>query len=242
MAKVHSILTLHERGWSQRRIARALGIDRGTVLRHVRAAEAVRAAHAPPGTSAVEPGSAAAIVSNAANAPTRTADGEGAGAAVANVSNTANAPIGSNVSNAANAPTGSGGRTSDCEPYRAFIQDKLEQGLSAVRIHQDLTAELNAAVTYTSVRRFVRRLVLRAPAPFRRMGCAPGEEAQIDFGTGAPIITAEGKRRRTHVFRIVLTGRSYRLRNQPAEKTNGKASRKNTTADAAEQACTAPAE
>jgi hypothetical protein len=118
---VHSILTLHERGWSQRRIARALGIDRGTVLRHVRAAEAVRAAHAPPGASAVEPGPAAAIVSNAANAPTGAAAGEGTGAAVANVSNTANAPIGSDVSKAANAPTGSGGRTSDCEPYRAFI-------------------------------------------------------------------------------------------------------------------------
>ena len=33
MAKVHSIQTLHARGWSQRRIARELGVHRETVAR-----------------------------------------------------------------------------------------------------------------------------------------------------------------------------------------------------------------
>jgi hypothetical protein len=28
--------------------------------------------------------------------------------------------------------------------------------------------------------------------PIRRMEVAAGEEAQIDFGTGAPIVTADG--------------------------------------------------
>jgi transposase len=37
------------------------------------------------------------------------------------------------------------------------------------------------------------------------MECAPGEEAQVDFGSGAAVVTPEGKRRRTHVFRIVLS-------------------------------------
>jgi transposase len=37
------------------------------------------------------------------------------------------------------------------------------------------------------------------------MECGPGEEAQVDFGTGAPVISAEGKRRKSHVFRIVLS-------------------------------------
>jgi len=37
------------------------------------------------------------------------------------------------------------------------------------------------------------------------MECEPGEEAQVDFGTGAFIITPEGTRRKTHVFRIVLS-------------------------------------
>ncbi len=35
---VHSIYVLLERGWSQRRIAAALGIDRRTVARYVRLA------------------------------------------------------------------------------------------------------------------------------------------------------------------------------------------------------------
>jgi hypothetical protein len=34
---------------------------------------------------------------------------------------------------------------------------------------------------------------------------AAGEEAQVDFGTGAPVIQPDGKRRKTHVFRIVLS-------------------------------------
>ena len=37
MALVDSIITLHGHGWSLRRIARELGIDRETVARHIRA-------------------------------------------------------------------------------------------------------------------------------------------------------------------------------------------------------------
>jgi IS30 family transposase len=36
MALVHSILTLATQGWSRRRIARELGVDRETVSRHIR--------------------------------------------------------------------------------------------------------------------------------------------------------------------------------------------------------------
>ena len=38
MATVQSILTLHERGWSARRIARELQVNRESVSRHVRLA------------------------------------------------------------------------------------------------------------------------------------------------------------------------------------------------------------
>jgi hypothetical protein len=37
------------------------------------------------------------------------------------------------------------------------------------------------------------------------MECEPGAEAQVDFGTAAPVITPEGKRRHPHLFRIVLS-------------------------------------
>jgi transposase len=46
MAKVHSIQTLHARGWSQRRIARVLGVHRETIARYLRLAES--GAHASP--------------------------------------------------------------------------------------------------------------------------------------------------------------------------------------------------
>ena len=37
------------------------------------------------------------------------------------------------------------------------------------------------------------------------MECEPGAEAQIDFGQGAPVVQPDGKRKRPHVFRIVLS-------------------------------------
>ncbi|MGE0480403.1 MAG: IS21 family transposase [Vicinamibacterales bacterium] len=109
--------------------------------------------------------------------------------------------------------TGSAGRRSRCEPLRAVILAKLEQGLTAQRIWQDLTAEHDFADSYQSVQRFVRTLGAATPLPFRRMECAPGEEAQIDFGRGAPLITpadpnrpgGRPQRRTTHLFRIVLS-------------------------------------
>ena len=61
-----------------------------------------------------------------------------------------------------------------------------------------------------SVRRYVSKLQQKTPQLVRRMEVAAGEEAQVDFGTGAWIAstdTATGKtsRRRSWVFRIVLS-------------------------------------
>lgn len=131
-------------------------------------------------------------------------------------SNPAGAPPGSEgspvaaVSNAAGAPPGSLGaaeavQPSTCEPYRAVILAKLEQGLTAQRIWQDLVAEHGFPALYHSVRRYVRKLARTSPQPFRRMECAPGAEAQVDFGTGAAVIQPDGQRRRPHVFRIILS-------------------------------------
>lgn len=52
--------------------------------------------------------------------------------------------------------------------------------------------------------RFVRRLGASLPLPFRRIECPPGEEMQVDFGQGA-WIEPDGKRRRPHLFRAVLS-------------------------------------
>ena len=170
MALVETIQTLHQRGWSQRRIAEHLGIHRETVARHLERA---------------------AAESKPANAPTGSDDGfEG--------SKPANAPLGS-------AAAARIGRPSDCAPWRAVITTMLEQGLTAQRIFQDLSNDHDYRGSYYSVRRFVVKLEERIELPFRRMESGPGEEVQVDFGTGAPLVDSDGKRRRTHVFRMVLS-------------------------------------
>ncbi len=77
--------------------------------------------------------------------------------------------------------------------------------MTAQRIFQDLVSDHGFGGKYHSVRRFVRRLAPKQELPFRRLECGPGEEAQVDFGKGAPIQEANGRRRRPHVFRIVLS-------------------------------------
>jgi transposase len=183
VAMIETILSLRQRGWSQRRIARELGINRETVARYLRQPPAPpKPAIAPLGSSLTEDTSKPAI-----------------------------APLGSDgaLPSVEQPPCAEGppavGRPSDCAPWRAAIQSKLELGLSAQRIHQDLVAEHGFTGSYYSVRRFVRQLEETLELPFRRLECAPGEEAQVDFGTGAPLVLPDGSRRRTHVFRIVLS-------------------------------------
>ncbi|MDH5679621.1 MAG: IS21 family transposase [Nitrospinota bacterium] len=102
-------------------------------------------------------------------------------------------------------PPGSlAGRKSLCGPLADVIRAKLDAGLSAKRVWQDLVTEHGFVGGYDSVKRYVRRTNNKAPLPFRRMECDPGSEAQIDFGSGAWVIE-NGKRRRPHLFRITLS-------------------------------------
>ena len=169
LAMVNAIWTLRQRGWSQRRIARELGIDRETVARYVHL-----------GQTDPKP---------ATNAPTGSAG-----------SKPANAPLGSEDRDSPKP-----GPESRCESYRHEVEDKLQSGLSCQRIYQDLRDEHGFEGSYYSVRRFVKRLEEDRPIPFRRLECLPGEQAQIDFGAGAPVVRSDGKRKRPHVFRIVLS-------------------------------------
>jgi transposase len=249
MADIQAISKLHQQGWSQRRIARELDVDRETVAKYVRASRCdPKPATAPLGSDEVD--------DQAAEGPARPLAGEafldekGIGACPASPllavppgqfktsqsasrlgePKPAKAPIGSaeifgaadpaqsphelaagiaasTVGIAAEAVVVSSEKEacrSACEPYRQVILEKLEQGLSGQRIYQDLRAE-GFPHEYHSVRRFVARLRGTSPLPFRRMECAAGEEAQVDFGTGAWIEQPDGKRRKSHVFRIVLS-------------------------------------
>jgi transposase len=101
--------------------------------------------------------------------------------------------------------TGKMGRKGLCDSLAERISAKCALGLSAQRIFQDLKLEVQFAGSYESVKRFVRQLRARAPEAVQRIEVAPGEEVQVDFGLGAPVQVAEDRKRRTWIFRIVLS-------------------------------------
>jgi len=179
MAVRDSILTLYDRGMPQRRIARELGINRETVSRHI------RGTHNRPPDPAISPiGNSTGDDSKPAIMPAGTEPVESPKPAIV--------------------PIGKPGRRSDCEPYRAVIDTGIEKGLSAQRLFQDLRVEHGFTGGYDSVKRYVRRLTAGQPERVYRMECEPGAEAQVDFGLGAPVLV-DGRKRRTWVFRIVLS-------------------------------------
>lgn len=205
MAKIDAVLHLHQQNWSIRRIARELGIHRDSVSRQIRLwQQRSKQAGAPIGSDGIIVGAKQATPEGGAH---------GFGLADEEVgseqSKQARVPIGSVDVSAATSGAGrqqSGQhQPSLCAAWRDLIISKLASGLTAQRIYQDLVSDHGFAGKYPSVRRFVRRLEHAQPLPFRRLECAPGQEAQVDFGTGARVHLADGKRRCTHVFRIVLS-------------------------------------
>ncbi len=144
-----SIIALLERGWSKRRIARELQLDRATVRRLLRAR------------------------ANAATNPAVGSDAVGPPKPATNLA------LGSDevaAANAASNPTigARPGPPSLCAPFATEIGAAVETGLSAQRIYQDLISEHGFRGGYSSVKLFVRRLTATAELPFRRMECEPG--------------------------------------------------------------------
>ena len=204
MATIHSVETLHRSGHSCREIARLLGIDRGTVNAYVRR---LKAAAGDEGAGATEANRPPAAPPNPPNPQTgadqNRPDPHTGSSGPEPVAKVAVMPPGNGA--IGHLPQVPSGPPSLCEAYQEFIEEKLDQGLSITRIHQDLKAAHDFAGSYHAVRRFVLRLGQKRPLPFRRMECEPGEEAQIDFGTGAWVVDENGKRRRPWMFRIVLS-------------------------------------
>src|SRR6266487_3401032 len=166
-----TILALHQQGWSKRRIARELELDRKTVRRHLRAAPQPR-----------EGGAAADSKS-----PTNPRTGWDPQNPKSPTPQTGSDP---DSKSPGNPRTGSlqligAGPDSLCEPWKEGIEAALASGLSIQRIHQDLVAEHQFGGSYDSVWRFVRKLERVLELPFRRIEVEPGHELQVDFGQGA---------------------------------------------------------
>ena len=173
----HTILTLAGNGWSNRRIARELGINRETVGKYLLLARPKPAISTPGSDS--DPNSKPAIpIPGSEPVP----DSKPA------------------ISTAGSAA----GRQSLCQPHSPQIEAAVGVGLSAQRIYQDLVCDHGFVGSYQAVKRFVRHLRETQPIPFVRMEVEPGAEAQVDFGQGAWVVV-DGKRKRPHFFRVVLS-------------------------------------
>jgi transposase len=174
----HSITTLAAHGWSHRRIARELDIHRETVGRHLRLA---------------------------GSKPAKVLTGSGPDPAAKPAIPLTGSEAGLELKPAIPlAGCLTAGRQSLCVPWQAVIESAVQAGLSAQRIYQDLICDHAFTGGYHSVQRFVRQLLQTQPVPFVRMEVDPGMEAQVDFGQGAWVLV-DGKRKRPHLFRIVLS-------------------------------------
>src|SRR5713226_880528 len=96
--------------------------------------------------------------------------------------------------------------TSACEPYREAIELGLSRGRNARAIWQDLVSAYNFASSYQSVQRFVRkRRGAQTPQARVVIVTAPGQEAQVDYGTGPMVRDPESRKyRRTRLFVMTL--------------------------------------
>lgn len=198
--KRQQVIALGRLGWSLRRIEQATGVRRETASAYIKAAGiSVR----PPGNwgRAAKP----AIEVTTDSDPTthdNSADNQPEVAKPAIQVTT--------DSGLTSPPTKkhSPGRTlSSCEPYREFIQESLQRGRNATAIWQDLVTEQGFTHSYQSVKRFVNKLY---PPELQQQARAvivtePGEEAQVDYGTGPLVRDPQtGKYRRTRLFVMTL--------------------------------------
>lgn len=196
MAAINAILTLHKSGHSGRAIARMLGVHRDTVARHLAQNRPI----APTGSETISEAGAEARGGTTGPTGNATTDIDGSTTEPTHAGGT-EAADGGRVGGADGKP----GPASGCAAFREVIVSKMEAGLSAERIHQDLRADHAFVGSYWSVRRFVRRLKSTRELPVRRIETPAGDEAQVDFGSAAPVQDTEGKRRRPWIFRVVLS-------------------------------------
>jgi len=175
--KKQQVIALGRLGWSLRRIQQATQIRRETAATYLKAAGIpVR----PPGGWGRHQAKPAIEVST---------DPEGG-----------NRPVDSDPQ-PSRSPSASA-----CEPYREFVEAALAKGRNAMAIWQDLVDCHGFGEKYASVKRFVRKL-RGSPTPEARVviETAPGEEAQVDYGTGPMVRDPHtGKYRRTRLFVLTL--------------------------------------
>jgi len=184
--KQQQVIALGQLGWSLRRIERETGIRRETASSYLRAAGIPL--REPGGWGRRRPAKPANAVTTGSEA--NPAIGVTTGSEPPEVAKISSPILASSVS----------------EPFREMIEAGLSRGRNAMAIWQDLVADYGFTGGYQSVKRFVRKLRgHQTPAARAVIVTAPGEEAQVDYGSGPMVRDAlSGKYRRTRLFVLTL--------------------------------------
>lgn len=95
---------------------------------------------------------------------------------------------------------------STLEPYRTEIERWIGEGLQGTTIYAALQRKHGFLGSYSAVRRFVQAHTAKQPiATTMRLDFAPGDAAQVDFGSGPPIADPRtGELRKTWIFVMTL--------------------------------------
>ena len=219
-AKKQQVIALGRLGWPLRRIEQETGVRRETAGAYLKAAGiGVR----PPGAwgrrapakaaneNGVTTGSDAAKPANTVNPNPNPENLSTKGKAKARTAKPANenavtTGFGVELRASEHQPPPLVPSTSLCEPFRAAVELGLSQGRNAMAIWQDLVSESGFRGGYQTVKRFVRKLRgNQPPQPRAVIITAPGEEAQVDYGTGPMVRDPQtSKYRRTRLFVLTL--------------------------------------
>jgi transposase len=207
--KRQQVIALGRLGWPLRRIEQETGVRRETASAYLKAAGiGVRPPGAwgrrPPAKPAnkVTTGSAAEPSTANPNPENLSNQGKSKSAKPANEVTTGFGVELRGLAVQKHAPT-----PSACEPFREAIELGLSRGRNAMAIWQDLVADTGFHSSYQTVKRFVRKLRGTQPVPARAViVTAPGEEAQVDYGSKGPMVrdAQTGKYRRTRLFVMTL--------------------------------------
>ena len=194
--KQQEVLALGRLGWPLRRIQQETGVRRETASAYLKAAglpirQPGAWGHAPP-----KPAKEVSTDPQGATGPPGDPPGPSP-----EVGSTPLAAPWEQVAAPSRSPSASA-----CEPYRDFIQLALDQGRNAMAIWQNLVDDHGVSFGYSSVKRFAIKLRGAAtPKLHPVIQTPPGEEAQVDYGTGPLVRHPDtGKYRRTRLFVLTL--------------------------------------
>jgi transposase len=93
---------------------------------------------------------------------------------------------------------------STVEPYREVVERLRKQSVEIAAVHQRLV-ERGFTGSYHAVYRFVQQLEPGEPEATVRVEVAPGEEAQVDFGSAGKMLDGEGQLRKAWAFVMTLS-------------------------------------